>query len=48
MKTQIEYGYARKGSKDKEAEEQLTALLEAGISPEDIFLDGPAEREELR
>ena len=48
MKQQIEYGYARKGSKDKEAEAQLTVLRETGILPENIFVDQPTEREKLR
>ena len=48
MRQQIEYGYARKSSKDKEAEAQLTVLREAGIPPENIFVDQPAEREKLK
>jgi len=44
---QTEYGYARETSKDKKAHEQLTALYEAGISPENIFVDQPAERDKL-
>ena len=48
MKQQIEYGYARKGSKDKEAGTQLAALLEAGVLRENIFVDEPSEREKYR
>ena len=48
MKPQIEYGYARKNTKDKEAEVQLKALREAGISPENIFVDQAAEREAFK
>ena len=48
MRQQIEYGYARKSSKDKEAEAQLAALVETEISPENIFVDQPAEREKLK
>jgi len=44
---QTEYGYARETSKDKKAQEQLTALYEAGVSPENMFVDQPAEREKL-
>jgi len=45
---QIEYGYARKTSKDKEAKEQLKALQEAGIPPKNIFVDQAVEREKFR
>ena len=45
MEQRIIYGYAQKTSKDKEATEQLTALHEAGISPENIFVDQPGEKE---
>ena len=48
MRQQIKYGYARKSSKDKEAEAQLAALLETGISQENIFVDQPSERENLK
>ena len=48
MKQPKEYGYARKGSKDKKAEIQLTILQEAGILPENIFVDEPSEREKFR
>ena len=48
MKRQIEYGYARKDSKDKDAMAQLKALQEAGISPQNIFIDQPVERENYR
>ena len=48
MKQQMEYGYARKGSKDKEAEVQVTALREAGILPENLFVDEPSERGKFR
>ena len=48
MIQRIEYGYARKGSKDKGAEAQLKALLEAGIPAENIFVDEPAEKEKFR
>lgn len=47
-KQQIEYGYARKGSKDKEAEIQLAALREAGVLPENLFVDQPSEKEMFR
>jgi len=47
MKQRIEYGYARKTSKDKEAKAQLIALQEAGISPENILVDQPIEREKF-
>ena len=48
MKKQIEYGYARKSSKDKEAQAQLTALREAGVLSENLFVDGASEREKFR
>jgi DNA invertase Pin-like site-specific DNA recombinase len=48
MKQQIEYGYARKTTKDKDAMAQLRALQEAGISPKNIFVDQPAEREKFK
>ncbi|MCL2009556.1 MAG: recombinase family protein [Synergistaceae bacterium] len=48
MTPQIEYGYARKSSRDKEATIQLTALKEAGIPPGNIFVDRPAEREKFK
>ena len=47
MKPQIEYGYARKNTKDKEAEVQLKALREAGISTNNIFVDQASEREKF-
>ena len=48
MKQQIEYGYARKSTKDKEAEVQLNALRQAEISPKNIFVDKAAERETFK
>ena len=48
MKRQFEYGYVRKTSKDKEAESQLSALHEAGISPDNIFVDQPAEKKKFK
>ena len=48
MKQQIKYGYTRKTSKDREVEVHLRALQEAGISPENIFVDQPAEREKFK
>ena len=45
MKQQIKYGYAKKNRKDKEAEIQLKALQEAGVSPGNIFVDQSSERE---
>ena len=47
QKLQIKYGYARKNSKDKEAEAQLKALHNAGVLLENIFVDQPAEREKF-
>jgi len=44
----IIYGYAREGSKDKEAQMQRTALHKAGIAPENLFVDQAAERGKLR
>ena len=48
MKHQMEYGYARKNKKDKEAIAQLRALQEAGISHKNIFIDQALEREKFR
>jgi len=48
MKQQIEYGYARKNTKDKEAEVQINALRQAEISPKNIFVDKAAERETFK
>ena len=48
MKKQITYGYARQSSREKGIEAQLAALREAGISPENIFVDRPAEREQFK
>ena len=47
MKQLIRYGYARRTSRDRKAEAQLSALHEAGILPENIFVDQPAEKEKL-
>ena len=47
----VKYGYAKKSSKesnDKEAEIQLAALLEAGISPENIYVDNTTEKEKYK
>jgi len=48
MKQQVKYGYARESRKDKKANMQLVALREAGISPENIFVDQPSEREKFK
>jgi len=48
MKQQVEYGYARKTSKDKEAEAQLKALQQAEISFGNIFVDQAVEREQFK
>ena len=48
MKRYTQYGYARKTSKDREAENQLKAIREAGISSENIYVDQPIEKEKLR
>jgi len=48
MKQRIEYGYARGFSKDKEAAIQLSALQEAKILRENIFVDQAGEKEKLK
>jgi len=48
MRQQVKYGYARESRRDKKANTQLAALRGAAISPDNIFVDQPSEREKFK